>query len=288
MNIARTLTICLCATSIALASEARATTTFAKVGGTLKLTGDAQNDVLQLVGTADSGSVVLVVDQQQVASFDGIHDIVVNAAAGDDVVEVVGVQIGGSVKIKTGTGVDHVSMRGDNDHAERYLFIARNVDVSMGRQAGDAFELDALNLNGASIGGNVVVRGASSNRIKGGGGPAGVDTSDVRIGGDLRIQCGVGANSTMFLLAINVHGSTKLDTGNQNDSVAVSSSQFLRPVTIRTFGGDDFVGFSASFIQNRFASTLVIDGGAGADQWLGATASIQAVAPTVKNVETSS
>ncbi|MBL8767389.1 MAG: hypothetical protein JNL94_08500 [Planctomycetes bacterium] len=203
-------------------------------------------------------------------------------------VDVSGVQIGGSVKIKTGTGVDHVLVHGTVAQSENSLFIAGNLDVSMGRQAGDAFELDALSVNGVSIGGNVGVRGASTNFVRGGNGPASVDNNDVRIGGDLRIQCGVGANSVIFLQAVNVHGSTKLDTGNQNDSVSAASSQFLRPVTIRTFGGDDFVGFSSGINQNRFASTVVIDGGAGADQWLGATASIQAIAPKVKNVETSS
>ncbi|MBK6939666.1 MAG: hypothetical protein IPH13_05555 [Planctomycetes bacterium] len=288
MNSARTLTIGMCASLILLAAEARATTTFAKVAGTLKLTGDAQNDAVQLVGIGNPGSVVLVVDAQQVGSFEGIHDIVVNTAAGDDVLEVLGVQIGGSIKIKTGTGVDDVRIHGDNGHFERSLFVGGNVDVSMGRQAGDTFELKAETAHGVSIGGNVVVRGASFNEITGFGGTADLDATDVRIGGNLRIQCGVAANSGILLVAVNVHGSTKLDTGNQADSVSVASSQFLRPVTIRTFGGDDIIGFSSGAFQNRFASTLVIDGGAGADQWLGATASIQAIAPNVKNVETSS
>lgn len=286
MSFARTFCLCVFTTMIPLSGGAYATTTFTKSGGTLKISGDAQNDTIAVHGTPVSGSVVLFDAAQQIGALDGVRDIVVNSGGGDDLVLVTGVQIGGSIKINTGTGVDHIVIRGDGSQVERELFIAGSIDVSMGRQAGDAFELNTDTKCGASIGRNVVIRGASTVELLGSSGSASSEARDVRIGGDLRIDTAGDGDTTVRVGQTNVHGSMKLNGSKGSDSITLEQVHCLRSVSIRTLGGDDTVAFGTNSDVNRFGSTVVVDGGAGLDTAKSMVKSTFVITPVVKNVET--
>lgn len=286
MKFARMFALGLFATSIPLAVSAQGEITFSKSGGTLKINGDAQNDTINVLGTAVSGAVMLFDAVQQIGAVDAVHDIVVNTGAGDDLVLVIGVQIGGSIKIKTGTGVDHVAIRGDGGQVERELLVAGNIDVSMGRQAGDEFELDTDTKCGASIGRNVVIRGATKVEFTGSFGSANSEARDVRIGGDLRIDTAGDGPTTLSITGTNIHGAMKLGGSQQADSITLEQVHCLRVASIRTLGGDDSIKFGTNSDVNRFGSTIVVDGGPGLDTAKSMVKSTFAVTPVVKNVET--
>lgn len=287
MRLARWLGAGSLALVFTLGSLAHAAQTFTKIGGTLKVTGDAQNDEIAILGSTASGSMQLFAAGLPVAIFDGVRDIVVNSGAGDDFVMVTGVQIGGSIKIKTGAGVDGVLIRGESGQTQRELLVAKNIDVSMGRQIGDEFGLRSQTSCGATIGGNVVVRGASFSYVQGLGGSTAIESSDVRICGDLRIESKVAGDSAVQLERTNVHGATTIVTGNHRDTVLVMVCHFVRPVSIRTVGDDDVILFGDPGTESRFGSSVLVDGGAGADKSNALSFGTFATPPTIKNVESS-
>jgi hypothetical protein len=253
------------ALTFALGSLADASASFNKVGGTLKVNGDAQNDEITIVGTQVSGTVQVFDHGQSIALVDGVHDLGIQTGDGDDFLLISGVQIGGSIKIKTGAGVDDVILRGESTQPPRDLFIGKNIDASLGRQLGDQFKIKSTTAGGVSIGGNVVVRGAAFTHFDCPSGGSNVDALDIRIGGNMRVDSGVAGDSGVQVDGTNVHGTTKITTGNKNDSVFLFRSHFVRATTIRTSGGDDFILFATGANENRFGAALVIDAGVGTD-----------------------
>lgn len=188
--------------------------------------------------------------------------------------------------MKTGSGTDF--LRIDDlfkDFAtERTTFIGGSIDVAMGDQAGDSFELLVQTLDkSVQVGGSVNVRGADHVKIDGVGSSSDSDEADVDIGSNLVVRSKLGA--TVEVDDTNVGGATSIRLGNAGDFVRLQDSLFVRKLEVKLGGGDDTLRFETPV---GCATDLSVDGGAGTDALeLSANAGVSGKT-TIKKIEQTS
>lgn len=243
-------------------------------GSKLKIQGVPDSDSIQLDGTGLIGRVLVSHAGVNPQSFFGVSDIEIATGTGGDQVFVNGIQIGGSLVVSTGVGIDTVDI--DNTRIDGIivpLLIGGDIRMSLGGEDGDQVDIDTEDAAGFLVGGDVRIDGATDIDINGDGGSPTFEADDITIGGDLRIKLANavdqnGDGRTIDLDSVNVGGATKLKLANRsdeagNDAVRITRSAFVRDVELSLRGGDDVVDFGG--LESHFQANLVVNAGAGAD-----------------------
>lgn len=261
-NLIRALTFASIAAGTA---SADVTTSISK--GKLKITGGVDADVIAIEGT-DFGSVAVTVDGANAGEFAGVRDIDVKTGAGDDRLDLVAVQIGGSLRVKLGDGDDDLFVSTIATPVVRPMIVCGDVDVTLGGDLGDAFVAETNGKAFVNVMGNLTIRGAEAVALDGGGTAPSLEARDFFIGGKLRIEC-EGGDATVpqpvfsMLDDVMVGRESKLELGDVKDELRITDSQFARKVTIRLGGGDDILDFHDD--ATKFDGPVDFVGGSGFD-----------------------
>lgn len=83
-----------------------------------------------MIEGTDFGSVAVTVDGANAGEFAGVRDIDVKTGAGDDRLELVAVQIGGSLRVKLGDGDDDLFVSTIATPVVRPMIVGGDVDVT--------------------------------------------------------------------------------------------------------------------------------------------------------------
>ncbi|MBK6939671.1 MAG: hypothetical protein IPH13_05580 [Planctomycetes bacterium] len=251
--------------AIALTASAHASAVAKKSGAKLSVIGDDGPNLISLTSDGSAGEVVVEINGAPLQSFIGVRDIVIATGGGDDSVDVRGIHIGGSLKVKTGSGGDSIRLSDVSSPTKRELFIGRNVDLDLGGQSNDRMDFESVTNAGISIGGNVTIRRSELVSAATGSGAHTMDTADLRIGGDLVVRAAKGVEHSITIDSTSVCGATRILMGSEFDSVTLLRSTFVGNVTIALGGSGDAVEFQSAASQCRFESAVVVDGGPGND-----------------------
>ncbi|MBK6939668.1 MAG: hypothetical protein IPH13_05565 [Planctomycetes bacterium] len=261
----RTLAVGFLAAS---AASADVTTSISK--GKLKIAGGVDADVIAIIGT-DFGSVAVTVDGSNAGEFAGVRDIDVKTGAGDDRLDLVAVQIGGSLRVKMGDGDDDLFVSTIAAPVVRPMIVGGDADISLGSDVGDAVVAETNSNAFVNFMGNLTIRGAESSVLDGGGTVPSLEARDFFVGGKLLIVCDGGdVNDPQpefsMLDDIVVGRESKLEFGDAKDELRITDSQFARKVTIRLGGGDDILDFHSD--ATKFDGPVDFVGGSGFDSML--------------------
>jgi len=239
--------------------------------GILTLNGSAGADIVEVFGTGNFGEV-RVIDGAFDQTFTGVKSITVDLGAGNDSLQVSGINIGGNLSANLGTGADTFSLDHQRGAFTAPVFIGGSVAVNFGGNAGDFAEWDtgaaATNL-GIRVGGDVTLAGVADVDFDGNGGTPASQAEDINIGGLLKVTLSgtgnVGGNAAhLYLDDVNVGGRTILNGSDVVDIIRIGNSSFARPVEIALKGGDDLFDIDEPNF-NRFNNTLFVNYGLGND-----------------------
>lgn len=261
-NLIRTLAF---ASIAATAASADVTTSITK--GKLKITGGVDADVIVIEGT-DFGSVAVTVGGANAGEFAGVRDIDVKTGAGNDRLDLVALQIGGSLRVKMGDGDDDLFVSTIATPVVRPMIVGGDSDITLGGDVGDAFVAETNAIAFVNFMGNLTIRGAASTVLDGGGTQPSLEARDFFVGGKLRVVCDGGdANDPQpefsLLDDVMVGRESKLEFGDVKDEFLITHSQFARKVTIRLRGGDDVLDFHND--ATKFDGSVDFVGGSGFD-----------------------
>lgn len=271
-----------------VASAARAEVTATLSKGKLKLTSDADSDIITVEGNGELGRVAVLANGSNAGEFSGVRDIDVKTGAGDDQVSFLGIQIGGNLRAKLGDGGDNLRLDAVGFPVVKQVLIGGNLDVTLGGDAGDSFAVGTASDAPVNILGNVTIRGASLIDMDGDGINPALENLDIVIGGKFRIErAGGDANAAPIdfyhLDDVVVGGDAKLVFGDENDELRITDSQFARKVTIQLRGGDDIVDFRND--ATKFDGPIDFIGGSGVDSLVDSNGCEFSVQPTFKQME---
>jgi hypothetical protein len=241
-----------------------------QVGGTLTITGDANDESIHVGDYGDGVRVTVDEDGDFEPEFYevyyGVSNITINTGNGDDQVGVSDLTIGGNLTINTGTGddivfIDHYNgvIVGLDSDGENTIY--GNVKVNVG--AGN----DVVRLADSAIGGNVSIDGGiGSDRVRVGQ----PEFSGVFVSGDVTIDTGAGLDIVALLATdhsyIEIDGDLTIRTGTNYDVVQISSDPLGLGVevngetTIDLGAGDDRIGFGGDIDFNGVFALRAGDG----------------------------
>jgi hypothetical protein len=248
-------------------------------GSKLKIKGAPDSDSIQLDGTGAIGRVLVSQAGVNPQSFLGVTDIEISTGTGNDQVFVNGIEIGGSLVVNAGDGVDQVDI--DNTRLDGFAFplmIGRNVTLRLGGESGEQVDVDTEDEAGFLIGGRTTIEGATDIDLNGDGAGLNHEVGDVLICGDLRISVGeaLDQNGDSFSIDMDnvvVGGATRLNLSNRseatgNDFVRITRSSFVRAFEANLRAGDDELHFDD--LPSSFGADFVVRGGAGENVVFGA------------------
>lgn len=261
-HLIRTLAFAAIAAS---AASAGVTTSIAK--GKLKIAGGVDADVIAIIGT-DFGGVAVTVDGSNAGEFSGVRDIDVKTGAGDDRLELVALQIGGSLRVKMGDGDDDLFARTVATPFVQPMIVGGDTDIALGGDVGDAVFADTDAIAFMNFMGNLTIRGVETCALNGGGTTPNLEARDIFVGGKLRMECDGGDVNDLqaefsMLDDVMVGRTTKLAFGDEKDELSITHSQFAGKVSIRLRGGDDIVDFQND--ATKFDAKVDVVGGSGFD-----------------------
>jgi hypothetical protein len=274
---------------VSLMGDARAELQVAQKGTKLSIKGNGESDGFELDGTGTVGRVVFTVPGVTTANFAGITDIDIDTGAGNDLLRLNAIQIGGSLRVRTGVGLDTL----DIDHTTSGgltfpVIIGKNLDLRMGGQEIDFIDIDVESNHAFTIGGTLSIDGASDITIDGDGTKTDYEPNDLSIGGDLRIRMSVAIDfnnddTTLDLDSLNVGGKTVIRLSNGNDQFELSRCTFVGSFSLDLRGGNDVLDFSSHV--TRFESKALLNGGKDGDSFTADEKCVFLVAPVLKNFE---
>jgi hypothetical protein len=199
---------------------ANADVTIKQSGNTLNIRGDKEHDAVTIQAMGFN-SVAIAVNNDPPIPFLNVANIKVNMGQGVDTVYVEAIDISG------------------------------NLDVNLGGDAGDVFDLQD-----AKVGGNLKVRGVSDGTIRGG-----------KVGKDFSYQAGIPlqmngtgftllADDTLFQGRATIRGNSRFD-----DIIGLTNCAFMNNLDVRMGGGDDQLFCFEMFVFGN----VNFDGGRGLD-----------------------
>lgn len=243
--------------------------------GELGLRGDGASDVVDIDGTGGLGALEVFVNGVSIGTYAGIKNIKGSMGAGNDVVNLHGVQIAGFVNLNMNSGADQITF--DNNtfggaNPDANVLIGRYVIGEMGNNAGDLFTMRSNVLNrGITIVGNIDLVYASDVEIDGEGTSYASESTDVTIGGILKMTMGKygdvnGDGRTVDLDNVNVGGQMALQGSTAIDNVEFTDCSFAQPMSVSLSSGNDILDLDDGIGQaNRFGARVTFNGGAGTD-----------------------
>ena len=208
----------------------------ALIGGDLFLTGDEQNNDIEL--SVVDGDLVVVGNETTINGSDQNFVVAessntlngrVNARmrAGDDtIVFSDGVVIGEGVRISTGSGDDSVGVASQVDGTSRIRTEAGN---------------DSVALNSATTRSTLIFTGTGSDTVS---------LIDSEVQGDLRLFLSSG-NDNLVIENTTIERVTYVNSGSGADSIAVEDSQFSGRSKFVTRSGSDFLHVESSGFDSR-------------------------------------
>lgn len=253
--------------------------------------GTAHDVIVEGVGRF--GELRIYVDDVETAALEGVRDVTIELGAGNDLLFVNGLQIGGSLKVKLGGGNDTVIVQSDRifESADRSVFVGRNVDIALGGQLGDRATIDADDsVLGVTIGGKLTIRDAADVVMESSGSVADDDAGVITIGADLTIRGKRavdfnGDDRTISLTGVRVGGSTRIELGSDVDVVTVTDCAFARSFKAKLGGGDDQFGVGPPSSPSSFAAAVELRGGSGSGDVLQLVGANIDVTPTISQFE---
>ncbi|MBK6939667.1 MAG: hypothetical protein IPH13_05560 [Planctomycetes bacterium] len=280
--------------ALVLADAARCELVATQKGSKLKIKGAPESDSIQLDGTGSIGRVLVSQAGVNPQAFLGVFDIEISTGTGNDQVFVNGIEIGGSLVVNTGDGVDQVDI--DNTRLDGLAFpvmIGKNVTLRLGGYVGEQVDVDTEDEAGFLIGGNTTIEGASDIDLNGDGTDPNYVVGDILLCGDLRIKVDEaldqnGDAHSIDLDNVVVGGATRLKLSNRNDAtgndfVRIKRSSFVRNFEANLRAGNDELHFDA--LPSKFGADFVVCGGAGENVVLGAQSITVAGATKFTDVE---
>jgi len=263
--------------------------------GELGLKGDGASDVVDIDGTGALGGIQVFVNGVSVGTFTGIKNIRGSLGAGNDVVNLHAIQIGGFVNLNMNSGGDRISI--DNNtfglaNPDRSVLIGRYLIAEMGNNAGDlvTMQCNVAGL-GITIAGNVDLVYASDVDFNGDGGTSSNEPTDVTIGGILKMTMGRfgDANAdglTVDLDDVNVGGQMALQGSTAVDRVEFTDCSFAQPMSVSLGAGNDVLDLDGGAGEgNVFNAKVTFNGGAGTDTLDDSAFNVFAVPRTVISFE---
>lgn len=276
----------------ALCPVTLAAVTIKQSNSKLTLKGDDAVDVIVLSGADAVGEIHVQLGSELVGKFKGIRDIDVRTAGGDDVVDIRGVKIGGSLRVRTEGGNDDVELHNtDRLLVDACVFIGRNLELNLGGQEGDDFEIEpSSNEFPITIGRTLSVRGAAHVDLDGLGVEFASEPGDVLIGGNLEIRTTSTSASTLSIRILRIDdvavgGNSKWTFGSTVDEVRVQESAFVGKVKVSLGAGDDVFTIGGTTHGSAFASAVELAGGSGTEDALDLGTAVFATPPKVKQFE---
>ncbi len=254
------------------APAAQATVTLTAGEGTLVIKGDSASDTVDIDGVPAVGGVRVRINLGAAATFGGIRDVKVKMGAGDDVLNVHGLSLGGNLKVVMGDGDDAFSL--DNSLTfgpPLSVFIGGDLQIGMGGQSADFVGFLSTDSNSSiHIGASLRIKGAADVDLDGGGVSADLELVDVTIGGDLIIDSIFSADLdldgfTVDFDDVNVGGETSLTLGDGPDEVMMGDSHFARAVRVKMGEGDDALYLHRGLDFSQFDDVVIANGQKGDD-----------------------
>lgn len=276
----------VCSTSI---DAANAESVAKQKGATLTIKGTAEADGYEIDGTGTVGQVTVTIAGTPTLEFFGVRDVQIDTGKGDDIVRISGIQIGGSLRVKTGTGSDHVDLDDTTSFGPVFpMLIGKDLSLRLGGQEQDSVDADVDVGTSFNVGGNCSIDGAADVDLNGGGTKIEYEERDLTIGGNLRIRMPIALDFdndglTLDVDSINVGGSTDIRLSNLADEVELTRSTFARGFAIDMRGANDDLNFDSR--ASRFESTVLFDGGESGDSVFASELVVFEVDPVFKNVE---
>jgi hypothetical protein len=215
--------------------------------GVLEVTGDGEPNVFRLAGSGAGTVVVSVFEGTTVnggaapVTLPGVSDLKVTAGAGDDRMELAGLDLAGALTMKLGRGVDSV--------------ILQDVRVQGTAQIEGGRDRDVLTVRGFSrFRGQLVVEA--------GKGADEVTLTNVTLSAGARLDVGRDGDTVLVhLSALDAGQAMVVRGGKGDDLVTLVGSDFFGDVALDLGGDDDDVR-----IQDcDFAREFEADGGRGDD-----------------------
>jgi hypothetical protein len=236
--------------------------------GLLSFVGDGVDDLVVVTGTGVAGEVDVFANGGFVGTFSGVKTIKANLKGGDDILELSAIHIGGAVDVDMGQGedifvIDTFAPGGEGQGFAGDVFIGGSVICKMGNNVDDIAVFDTDNGApgfGITVGNNVTIAGAEITDFQGEGGSSAVQSTDVTIGGFLKVSSSVDG-AIIAARDINVGGTTIVTLGAGDDIVDIQDCSFARRVEVSMGAGDDIVAVRDSISD----ADVVAKGGKGDD-----------------------
>lgn len=284
-----THTILMATIGLTSIHSANAESVATQKGSTLTIKGTADTDGFEIDGTGTMGLIEVAIAGQPTVEFFGVRDILVDAGKGNDIVRVSGIQIGGSLRVKTGAGSDHVDLDNTLSAGPSFpMLIGKDVDLRLGSQENDSIDVDVDVGMSFDIGGRLSIDGAADVDLNGGGTKTEYEPRDLTISGNLRIRMPIALDFdnddlTLDVDSINVGGSTDIRLSNLADEVELTRSTFARGFAIDMRGANDDLNFDSR--ASRFESTVLFSGGDSVDAVFASEFVVFEVDPVFKSIE---
>lgn len=287
----RFTTLAILMTTIGVTSfrSAHAESVASQKGATLTIKGTPETDGFEIDGNGTMGQLVVAIAGGPSTEFFGVRDVRIDAGKGNDIIRISGIQIGGSLRVKTGSGSDFVDL--DNTTVAGPIFpmlIGKDLELRLGGQEQDAVDVDVDVDSSFSIGGQLSIDGAADVDLNGGGTKIDYESRDLSIGGNLRVRMPIALDFdndglTLDVDSIDVGGATDIRLSNLADEVELTRSTFARAFAIDMRGANDDLNFDSR--ASRFESTVLFNGGESGDSVFASEFVVFEVEPVFKNVE---
>ncbi len=250
-------------------SAARAAVEARQDGDVLVVRGNAERDVVEIIGGETIGDVHVIATSDTLpfallASH--VRSVRVDVKGGDDTVIVRGLRIEGDLRVRTGHGSDRVLVTElVFGSSVREVSIGGRVDVRLGNQRNDVIAIDPTTPAGVAIRGDVAVSGADDVTLDGDGGTSRTEPGDLSIGGELRVSAKLACR--IELDDVDVAGNTRIKTSSADDGIEISDTDLAGRVDIELGRGNDRLDLDFGLEpDNRFGAGFRADGGPGLDE----------------------